>query len=94
MNRTYKIFAALALMAAPVAAQSNANAPVVTVLERRRGSAPGLVFLAPTSGPGQRGAMIVDDAGDVVMSQTNPIMFERRGPGVAIAPPAGEASRT
>jgi hypothetical protein len=40
--------------------------PVVTVLERRRGSEPVFVFLAPTSGPGQRGAMIVDDAGDVV----------------------------
>ena len=32
MNRTFKMFAALALVAAPVAAQSNANAPVVTVL--------------------------------------------------------------
>jgi TolB-like protein len=32
MNRTFKVFATLALMAAPVAAQSNANAPVVTVL--------------------------------------------------------------
>jgi len=32
MNRTFKVFATLALMAAPLAAQSNANAPVVTVL--------------------------------------------------------------
>jgi hypothetical protein len=40
--------------------------PVVTVLERRRGSAPGLVFVAPSSGPGQNGAMILDDAGHVV----------------------------
>lgn len=32
MNRTLKVFATLALMAAPLAAQSNANAPVVTVL--------------------------------------------------------------
>jgi Arylsulfotransferase (ASST) len=40
--------------------------PRVTV-ERGGGStAPGLVFVAPSSGPGQRGAMILDDAGDVV----------------------------
>lgn len=32
MNRTFKVFATLALMAAPLVAQSNANAPVVTVL--------------------------------------------------------------
>jgi TolB-like protein len=32
MNRTFKVFATLALVAAPLAAQSNANAPVVTVL--------------------------------------------------------------
>jgi hypothetical protein len=37
--------------------------PVVAVLERRRGLAPGLVFLAPSSGPGQAGAMIVDNSG-------------------------------
>jgi hypothetical protein len=37
--------------------------PVVTVLQRRRGLTPGLVFVAPSSGPGQRGAMIFDDAG-------------------------------
>ena len=38
----------------------------VTVRRRRRGTANGLLFLAPSSGPGQRGALIVDDAGDVV----------------------------
>jgi len=40
--------------------------PVVAVLQRRSGAAPGLVFVAPSSGPGQRGAMIFDDAGDLV----------------------------
>src|SRR5262249_45355628 len=44
--------------------------PVVTVLEHRDGSAaPGLVFLAPTSGPGQPGAMIVDNTGNLVWFQ-------------------------
>jgi hypothetical protein len=38
MNRTFKMIAALALLAAPVAAQSNANAPVVTVLMFDNGS--------------------------------------------------------
>jgi hypothetical protein len=36
------------------------------VLQRRRGLAPGLVFLAPSSGPGQSGAMIVDNSGELV----------------------------
>ena len=40
--------------------------PVVTVLRRAPGVAPGYLFLAPSSGPGQRGAMIVDDAGELV----------------------------
>ena len=38
MNRTFKVIAALALVAAPLAAQSNANAPVVTVLMFDNGS--------------------------------------------------------
>ena len=40
--------------------------PAIEVLQAARGAAPGLVFLAPSSGPGQRGAMIVDDAGELV----------------------------
>jgi hypothetical protein len=40
--------------------------PTVTVLRAAQGTAPGLVFLAPSSGPGQRGATIVDDAGRLV----------------------------
>ena len=41
--------------------------PAVTVLNHAaHGTAPGLVFLAPSSGPGQRGGMIVDDAGELV----------------------------
>jgi hypothetical protein len=38
----------------------------VSVLQRARGAAPGLVFLAPSSGPGQRGSLIFDDAGEPV----------------------------
>ena len=40
--------------------------PVVTVLHPPQGVAPGLLFLAPSSGPGQRGVLILDGAGEVV----------------------------
>src|SRR5262249_33622330 len=40
--------------------------PRLTVLHDAPGGAPGLAFLAPSSGPGQRGAMIVDNAGELV----------------------------
>ena len=40
--------------------------PKITVVRRAGPTAAGLLFLGPSSGPGQRGAMIVDDAGDVV----------------------------
>jgi hypothetical protein len=40
--------------------------PAITVLQRSHGTARGLVFVAPSSGPGQRGAMIFDDAGELV----------------------------
>jgi hypothetical protein len=40
--------------------------PKVTVLQRRHGSTADPIFMAPSAGPGQRGAMILDDAGDLV----------------------------
>jgi len=40
--------------------------PVVTVDRPATGVAPGSLFLAPSSGPGQRGVMIVDDTGRLV----------------------------
>jgi hypothetical protein len=40
--------------------------PDVTVARRAPGTASGLLFVAPSSGPGQRGAMIFDDAGELV----------------------------
>jgi hypothetical protein len=40
--------------------------PVVTVVRKSATASPGFVFLAPSSGPGQRGALIVDDAGEPV----------------------------
>jgi hypothetical protein len=40
--------------------------PALTVSRRPQTAAGGFVFLAPSSGPGQRGAMIVDDAGELV----------------------------
>jgi len=40
--------------------------PIVTVTTRAAELPDGLLFLAPSSGPGQRGAMIVDDRGELV----------------------------
>jgi hypothetical protein len=40
--------------------------PTVTVLESAHGAAPAFVFVAPSSGPGQRGGMIFDNAGELV----------------------------
>jgi Arylsulfotransferase (ASST) len=40
--------------------------PAVEIVRAARGTAPGYLFLAPSSGPGQRGVLIVDDAGEVV----------------------------
>jgi hypothetical protein len=40
--------------------------PVVDVITAASGTSPGYVFLAPSSGPGQRGVMILDSKGDVV----------------------------
>jgi hypothetical protein len=40
--------------------------PAVSVLQPAHSAAPGLVFIAPSSGPGQRGAMIFDDVGELV----------------------------
>jgi hypothetical protein len=40
--------------------------PVVTVVKKGAGTGHGYLLLAPSSGPGQRGPMIVDDAGNVV----------------------------
>jgi hypothetical protein len=40
--------------------------PVVTILARNGHPASGLLFLAPSSGPGQHGPLIADDAGEPV----------------------------
>jgi Arylsulfotransferase (ASST) len=40
--------------------------PTVTVTRRAPETAPGYLFMAPSSGPGQRGAMIFDDSGELV----------------------------
>jgi hypothetical protein len=47
--------------------------PKVTILHRSpTGSAPGLLFVAPSSGPGQRGALILDDSGEPVWFHPTP----------------------
>jgi hypothetical protein len=40
--------------------------PAVTVLRNMPSAAPGSLFVAPSSGQGQRGAMILDGAGELV----------------------------
>jgi len=40
--------------------------PAITVLHRAQDTSDGLLFLAPSSGPGQRGVLILDEAGKVV----------------------------
>lgn len=40
--------------------------PTIEVLHPGRGTAPGYVFIAPSSGPGQRGVMMFDDAGSLM----------------------------
>jgi len=40
--------------------------PAVSVLQPAAQTAAGFLFLAPSSGPGQRGVLILDDAGEVV----------------------------
>jgi hypothetical protein len=40
--------------------------PKITVVHRAGATAPGLLFLGPSSGPGQRGALIADDSGEPV----------------------------
>jgi Arylsulfotransferase (ASST) len=40
--------------------------PAVTVVHPAEGTADGYVFVAPSSGPGQRGTLILDDDGEVV----------------------------
>jgi hypothetical protein len=48
------------------ATQPTLKPPRVTVVRPAQGVGRGHLFLAPSSGPGQRGVMILDDAGEVV----------------------------
>ena len=48
--------------------------PAVEIARPARGTAPGYLFLAPSSGPGQRGVLMLDDAGEVVwFRSTSPL---------------------
>jgi len=48
--------------------------PAVTVSHRAAGIAAGSIFLAPSSGPGQRGTLIADDSGEPIWFQpTTPV---------------------
>jgi Arylsulfotransferase (ASST) len=46
--------------------------PAVTIERRAGAAADGLLFLSPSSGPGQRGALIVDDTGEPVWFRPTP----------------------
>jgi hypothetical protein len=55
---------ALGLSARPqFVSRPDLDPPRVTILRRSGGVAPGHLFLAPSSGPGQHGPLILDDAG-------------------------------
>ncbi|HEX3805983.1 MAG TPA: arylsulfotransferase family protein [Gaiellaceae bacterium] len=45
--------------------------PILSVLSRKDGVSAGHIFLAPSSGPGQRGPLIVDDHGQPVWSRNS-----------------------
>jgi len=75
----------LDLGAAPAAAASGVHAytarpdlkpPIVSVLHHEQGeTADGLIFMAPLSGPGDRGVMLVDESGNVVyFHPTKPVV--------------------
>jgi Arylsulfotransferase (ASST) len=51
--------------------------PAVTIARRAGAVSPGLLFLAPSSGPGQRGVLLVDDMGE-------PVYFHPTTPGTAM----------
>jgi len=56
--------------------------PVITVSSPARGTAEGYLFLAPSSGPGMRGALIADDRGEPVYchpTRPNTVMDFRPG---------------
>jgi hypothetical protein len=57
--------------------------PVLTVLERRNGVSAGHLFMAPSSGPGQRGPLIVDDTGQPIWSyNSRPLVAMNFRPGI------------
>jgi hypothetical protein len=56
--------------------------PVVTVVSKAHDTADGYLFLAPASGPGRRGCLIVDDAGE-------PVYFHPTTPNTAMDFSAG-----
>ena len=69
------VFARLEDAAAPTATNGSVQRfisrpdlkpPAIAVLQRAQSTARGLVFVAPSSGPGQRGAMIFDNTGELV----------------------------
>ncbi len=63
--------------------------PLVNVLTRKSGLADGLIFLAPSSGPGNRGGLIVDNTGEPVYFRTsNPYTTMDFRPGVYKGAPA------
>jgi hypothetical protein len=52
--------------------QPDLKPPKVRVLHREKGTSPGLLFITPSSGPGQRGVQIVDEAGEPVWFRHTP----------------------
>jgi outer membrane protein assembly factor BamB len=80
-------FAAPARLSAPpvhtFVSRPDLRPPLINVLTHKSGLAGGLIFLAPSSGPGNRGGYIVDDTGEPVYVRTsNPYTTMDFRPGV------------
>jgi hypothetical protein len=57
--------------------------PILTVVERREGISAGHLFLAPNSGPGHRGPLLVDNAGHPLwMHNSRPVTAMNFRPGI------------
>ena len=64
--RQLRVEAAQAANVQRYVTQPHLMPPVVDVVAPARGTSPGYVFIAPSSGPGQRGVMIIDAHGEPV----------------------------
>ncbi len=79
VGATERAYAAPLRVAAPAKVRAfvsrpDLTPPVLTIRHAAQGAGEGLLFIAPSSGPGQRGPLIFDNQGEPVWSlRTNPV---------------------